>query len=834
MLRRFGWMHWLLGLGRTLKRIHLDEASVARILAAHQKGPIVYVLLHESSVDYLALNRVLNERRLPLSIWANGVSHFWWQPVKDALKDTLWRIRARFARRPAINPVSSGWLAQQILRKQPVTVCLDNVAGQRTDFGQSDPISAVIRAQRTTPNRIQLLPIIVVWNRAPDKSTHPVLSFLQSGGEEPGNLARLYNLLFRSRKAFVRVGDPVDLPILIQRVPDARQTRSLRILLRRFLKRESKVVRGPSLISRPNMMRLVLDNPPMRQLARQESLATGHSEERIRRKMEKEFYSIAAHFRWWIVPMLDIVLRPLWTRVYSGVDTPPADMERIREAMRKGSIVLVPCHKSHFDYVLLSWVFYDHKLIIPHIVAGSNLALPGLAWFLRSAGAFFIKRSFTGERIHPAVFSRYLRELTRHGYPVEFYIEGGRTRSGKLLPPKLGVLSMVLDAASIRPSGQEVTLLPISLTYNRVAEQDAYTREQSGASKRKETLGQFAKATSIVRHRYGRVYLRVGEPILCSEIVDGDSESPEWGQLERLEKRQQLQHIGEQILHRIGRCSVVLPATILSLGILAHHRRGIRHSVLMDRMRRFHAFLLRANAPHAFHQDQFDEAILLALQRLESQGAIQSAEHNEERVWLVSVDARMELEFHKNHGLHYFSTAGYASMAIRSIRTQSFERDDLIPLFRALTWLLRYEFILSPDQSATELLEEGIEALVNHKALSSTDEGYTVEDTHALAEIHALFRSVAEGYLLVLQDSPERKSEACTRQDLTLRLINKRDQSLEQGQITRPEALSQVTLNNAIKSFLESGILEQDDKQRVYANPERRNEAISLLTPMVR
>ena len=121
--------------------------------------------------------------------------------------------------------------------------------------------------------------------------------------------------------------------------------------------------------------------------------------------------------------------------------------------MRRGTVVLAPCHKSHFDYVLISWVLYDNKLIIPHVVAGANLAIPLVSWVLRSAGGFFIKRSFSGERLHPKILARYVLELTRQGYPLEFYIEGGRTRSGKFNAPKLGVLHGI-GCSVCRPFGQ--------------------------------------------------------------------------------------------------------------------------------------------------------------------------------------------------------------------------------------------------------------------------------------------------------------------------------------------------------------------------------------------
>jgi len=236
--------------------------------------------------------------------------------------------------------------------------------------------------------------------------------------------------------------------------------------------------------------------------------------------MERDFDKIAANFRWWIIEVLNFVLKPLWTRIYSGVDVRPEDLERIRTAMRQGAAVLVPSHKSHFDYLLLSWVFYQHDLIVPHVVAGMNLAIWPVSLVLRGAGGFFVKRSFSGDRVFPAVFSRYLRELIRQDYPVEFFIEGGRTRSGKLMPPKLGVLGMVFEASELRRHEQKVSLLPIAFAYEQVAEEQAYARELGGEEKKAESVGQLVKARSVLSRRFGQVYLRVGEPIDVGPRVD--------------------------------------------------------------------------------------------------------------------------------------------------------------------------------------------------------------------------------------------------------------------------------------------------------------------------
>jgi glycerol-3-phosphate O-acyltransferase len=828
MLRRFGWIHRTLGLGRMLKRLKLDQSSVQRILDAHGRGPLVYVLLHNSNIDYLALNHVLNERRLPLSVWANTISNRWWAPFPEM---AVWLYRTllkgpRFLRK---TPDPRAWIFPAIQQRETIAICLDTKAPTQT--GRTDPLAGVMEAQEQSEQPIQLLPVIIVWTRAPGKTVNPALRFLTDRSPITHPFHQLFNIVFRSRRAFVQVGEAIQIPELMDRVPPQRRSRALSILLRRYLKREAKVIQGPRIVARHQMKDLVLNNYAMKRLAEEEATVTGASRERVQRRMEREFRQIAAHFRPWLVPILDLVLRPLWTRVYDGVDIPPEDMERIRAAMRQGSIILAPCHKSHFDYVLLSWVFYDHKLVIPHIVAGSNLAMPVLAWFLRSAGAFFIKRSFAGERLHPAIFGRYLQELTRQGYPIEFYIEGGRTRSGKFNTPKLGVLRMVLDAAAVRPSNQEITILPMSIAYEQVAEQAAYEKELTGSQKTTESLGQVAKATRVIRRRYGKVYIRVGESIKCSQLVDEKEGQQGWQGLGRHESQELLQITGEKIIHRIGQVAVLIPTSLVALGLLAHHRRGITHQDLIARLKRFHAFLTQTHTPMAKSLNKFDEAVALALARFRQQGVIDDTSMDGQRVWSISIKGRHLLDYYKNNSLHFFLHAGLTAAAIRGVRKEKFLAQDLMPGFSAVCWLLRREFVLDPDHAISEHLQTGLEQLQRYGVLARDGEFWAVQDTSLIAEMYSLFRSILESYWLVLTQADE--TRPMDEKEYSKQLIQKQEEWISSGTITRPEALSKITLSQALKSLREDGLFEHNKKGLHRVSVEGRQDVLGWLNPMV-
>lgn len=831
MLSRFGWFYRLLGLGRALGRLRMEDHSADQIRAAAAVGPVVYVLPRRSTIDHLALNTVLNLRGLPLSAWAPGVTSFWWQPALEAWRDLIQRGRERLRRGSPPDPVASGWLGETVARGVPVTVFVEN-PGALVDLvvgDPGDPLRAILDAQARSERPIQLVPVLVVWSRAPELDFGAVKWFIDGIREAPGFLGQLWRAWSRSHDAFVQVGQPIDLPAFVGRFDEPRRPKALRLALRRYLHREGTLVRGPRLLQRHVMERIVLDNPPMRELARQEADAQGVPVEKIHRQMSRDYRKISADFRWWVIRTLDVVLRPLWTRIYAGVDVRPEDMDRIRQAMRNGSAILIPSHKSHFDYLLLSWVFYANDLIVPHVAAGMNLAIWPVSIVLRGAGGFFVKRSFSGDRVFPAVFARYVRELVRQNYPVEFFIEGGRTRSGKLMPPKIGMLGMIFEAAEVRRVGQEVSLLPIALAYEQVAEEAAYARELGGEAKKAESVGELVKARSVLWRRYGRVYMRVGEPIPCGPIVDRSEEQPPWSDRARSEQKEALGRVGERVIHRIGRVTVVLPTSIVALALLAHHRRGLVHTELIARVERFHQFLRRAGALEAASLQHASHAWHEALARFLRARMIEALEHPKEQVWAVVVSQRITLDFHKNQVLHFFAPAMFAAAAARARSTDEFAEADLYEDFAYLVWAMRKEFVLDPDRSARDQLADGVSALVAHGALR-TDDVLHVGDVALIAEIFGLFRGLLESYLFVARHAP-RLVGGSSLKDLprALQVAGERDGA---GVITRPESLSLVTLQNAVQAWTEEGLLREEDG-RLTCDEARLAEQAARLAPMV-
>ena len=149
-------------------------------------------------------------------------------------------------------------------------------------------------------------------------------------------------------------------------------------------------------------------------------------------------------------------------------------------------VVYVPCHRSHMDYLLLSYLLYTKGIVPPHIAAGINLNLPVIGPILRRGGAFFLRRSFRGNALYSAVFTEYVSQLVAGGYSIEYFIEGGRSRTGRLLPPKGGMVAMTVRAFLRQPT-RPVLFQPVYIGYEKLLEGDSYLDELIGKPKQKES-----------------------------------------------------------------------------------------------------------------------------------------------------------------------------------------------------------------------------------------------------------------------------------------------------------------------------------------------------------
>lgn len=820
MLRRFGPLVWGTGLGWLLKRLKLSERSAERVRKAAERGPVVYVMHTWSRLDWLALNRVLNENRLPLARYTHGFQSSAYAPLGDALSGLSQSLRERLGAPPP-DPLDSGWLVNAVSQGVPTAIFLVQrleVLQRLTSGPLPDPLEALMAAQERIGRPVQLVPVVVLWSRGPEEERTRVERAVLGSADDPTWLNKLGSILTLSRQSrgVVEVGEPVDLRELMQRKADLTpqgQRKAARLLLRRFLYRTAHVIRGPGVRPYRWMRRLVLDSPEVRKLVHDEAAMGRRTPDEVREEASRTLDRVAARLSFPVMRVLNWGVNFLWERIYSGIDVRPQDLDRIRDAVEQGAPVLVPCHRSHLDYMLISTLLYKHDVVIPHIVAGDNLAFWPLGPLARRVGAVFIKRSFKGERIFPVVFQRYLKQLLRDGFPVEFFIEGTRSRSGKLLPARHGVLGMVVDAAAEGREDREITLLPIAISYEQIAEERAYARELGGEAKKKEDIGELARASKVIRHRYGRVYLRVGEPIPLKPLFRA-LPAP-WASLDRDHRHEVLQALGEKLIYRISANMIVLPTGVVSMALLAQARRGIRHTELLARCHRLVDALLAAGATPAASLSGGTRAFDEALRRFSARKLVARLSDEEGDILQVIDERRITLEYYKNGLLHFLVPASLLAAAIGAVvvhgeaaATRGPDDAEVARLFQLQIFLLRYEFTLDPEATVEDHLASARAALLRYGALVERDGALALGELPLLAELAGLTRNMCESYMLVLRGARALRSRDIAPEDLPRRIQEVGRGLLAVDELRRPEALSVENLKNGVRAFREDGVLQ--------------------------
>jgi glycerol-3-phosphate O-acyltransferase len=438
--------------------------------------------------------------------------------------------------------------------------------------------------QRDPALDVDLVPVAVYWGRAPQKEDSWLRLFLSEDWVIATRLRKALTVLFNGRATMVELGEPVSLRGLLaegDRHPNLQARRIARVARAQFRRQRAARI-GPDLSHRRTIVTTVLRTRAVRaavaadmrerQVTRREALGTA-------RKYAEE---IAANYSHRFVTIMEKALRRFWNRLYDGVIV--GHVETLQQVAEGNEVIYVPCHRSHMDYLLLSYAIFRQGYVVPHIAAGVNLNMPVVGRFLRKGGAFFIRRSFRGNALYTIVFMKYLATIMARGHSIEFFIEGGRSRTGRLLQPKTGMLSMTIRSY-LREPVRPIVFVPVYFGYERVVESATYVSELSGKPKEKESVLGMLKTLKVVREKFGRVHVNLGEPIALDEVLaraapdwrargaENDSRTPWLAPV--------VDEVAGRIMRNINSAVAVTPVNLLALTLLATPRQTMLREDLL-------------------------------------------------------------------------------------------------------------------------------------------------------------------------------------------------------------------------------------------------------------
>jgi glycerol-3-phosphate O-acyltransferase len=600
--------------------------------------------------------------------------------------------------------------------------CFD--VGRRRGFWDAAPqrksppfLLALVEAARVDPEfDVALVPTAVYWGRAPQKEGSWLRLLFAENWALTSRLRKFLAVLVNGRNTMIELGEPLSLRSLLEADETASaQARRVARVLRGALRRQRATRIGPDLSHRRTIVARVLRARAVRAVVAQEARDKQTSPREGLKTARKYAEEIAANYSHAFVQFMERLLARVWNRVYDGVNFEHA--ETLAQVAEGNEIVYVPCHRSHMDYLLLSYVIYKHGYAIPHIAAGINLNIPVVGRFLRKGGAFFIRRSFGGNALYTVVFMKYLAAIMARGHSIEYFIEGGRSRTGRLLQPKTGMLSMTVRSY-LRDPVRPVVFVPVYFGYERIVEAATYVSELSGAPKQKESMFDLIRSLRVLREKFGHVHVNVGEPIPLDTLLDANV--PDWRD-RRFDDDTRLpgvnaivSQLSMQIMQRINAAAAVTPVNLLALSLLATPRSALIEQDL-QRQVGFYADLLKA-VPYSDRTTVTPLAPAEIVAYGESLGIVLRDKHKLGDVIRMTDTSAVLSTYYRNNVLHLFAVPSLIACAFVSnaaMRTEDIQR----LAWRVYPYVGAELFLRWREEELAAVVERYLDALAHHGLL---------------------------------------------------------------------------------------------------------------------
>jgi len=806
------WLTWLLfrPLDRWIK-YRLTIGDVAATLNLDPNKPVVYVLPTRSWGDLFVLDRICRDHKLPL-------------PRRTG-SDFPSAQRAGVLYLPA--------LLETRIKSTDLSTVIERAAGD-ANFDA------------------QIVPVSVFWGRDPGSETS-LFKLLFADNAQAGAVQKLFIMMVNGRNVFASVGKPLGFRefVATEQQPE-RAVRKLGRLLHLYFLHARTAALGPTLQRREVVVNQVLASKDVHAAIEHEMRAKKQTREQVAYRARQIADEIAANYSTTMIRLLELLFNQIWNRLFRGIAV--HGLERVRQTAQGAELIYLPSHRSHADYLLLSYVLYQAGLVPPHIAAGINLNFWPVGGLLRRGGAFYMRRSFSGDRLYSAVFRAYVDSLIQRGYSISFYPDGTRSRTGRLLAPKAGLMSMITESA-LRQSVRRVAFVPVYITYDKVWEINSYFKELEGAKKRSESAAELLKAGKMLTKSYGKAHISFGEPIVLSEYAD--KHLPGWRESLRGPKRELPPNFKEFVNRlalanhrRINASAVASPVALTAVAMLASPQRAVSESELVEQIG--HLIWLLKGQPYADTMQVPEPSPRAVLDWAMPIARVVRVPH----VWgdllaLADRDAVL-LTYARNNIQHLFAIP---SLIANLFRTRAVLTEDAVLTgCRALYPFLRTEFFLRWEPADVEPVLRGtLTTMINLGLLTRGEDGRltrpdpTSPAFSALSMVGRVMSETLERYCMTaLLLADERKSQQTlprSRFEEDCRMLAQRmavltgrdspeffDKALFRGYLDTLIQNGLVTENGASGMVVDARIQKIADRSLELLSDESRQTLLQLLS----
>lgn len=791
-------LDWLLY--RLFKRVQFNANMTEPLKQMHRQGTVVYAIKYRGQLDYLLYHYRFRKARLPYPKIAFNLNMSLILPLSQLFRILKFQIVHFFRHGALPDPYATGFLEESIAEGTPSLICLVDPKGFTRHFihAEKDPLQFLVETQKKSERPIYLVPQLVLYKKTPEKDQPNFLDIFFGFKDKPGPLRKIILFFRHHRQAFIDFGTPLDLKSHLTACDPTDSSEKIALQVKQMLlesiDQQKRVILGPVIKSRQQFKEKVLRDPIVMEAIQTKSSGNLARRKHVRKEAAAYFDEIAADYNIAYIQFANIVLTWLWKKMFQGIEVDPNELAAIRECGRKGPVIYVPSHKSHIDYLVLNHILYQHHMHIPRIAAGKNLSFWPMGPFFRKSGAFFIRRSFKGARLYATVFTRYITALLEERHPLEFFIEGGRSRSGKLVLPKIGFLSILIQAFK-EGHCDDLVFVPASITYDRIVEEQSYLKELGGGEKKKESFQQVIRTRHFLKKKYGKIYIRFGQPLLLKDYIEQNGAIEE-----KTHKR-----LAFHLIRAINRASIVTPLALLSSAVLTRHRRGFHLQDLMETVTVLMRFLEKYQVPISTSLSVCDKAMEETLAILIKSNVVRTLEDTEgsEVFYYADDEKKRELEYYKNNIVHCFMSHAFVALSLLSGKEEVKSAASLLSDYEFFKKLFRYEFIYDEGVTVQYKIDEanGYFQEASYIVESPSGDGYQVTRLGFVQlPIWAAFtKTFLESYWIATRAVIAKDKRGGNKSEL-LKTMNYLGQKFhKEGVINHLEAVSRLNFENALR-----------------------------------
>ena len=577
------------------------------------------------------------------------------------------------------------------------------------------------RVENNPNEDVQIVPVTILWGRSPDKEKSVLKLLFDWNFSLGGRFRKFLAILLHGRETMVHFNPAMSLREIADSSDNhARNMRKVNRILRVHFRQKKASVIGPDLSHRRTLVQGLIHSPNIQKAIVAESEAQEISLEEAEAKALSYANEIASDYSMPVLRSLDILLTWFWNKLYSGVQT--SHIEQLKDIAQTHTIVYVPCHRSHMDYLLLSYVLYYEGLPPPHVAAGINLNMPVVGTILRKSGAVFMRRTFRGNPLYSTVFHEYMYTLTSKGFATEYYVEGGRSRTGRTLDPKTGMLSITLRSF-LRDNRRPMAFVPVYVGYEKVMEMASYVGELRGKSKKKESPLDIIHTLKALRDEFGKAWITFGEPIDVGNFLN--QEIPQWREQSGAAAKpdwlkKATNQLATEIANGINSSAVLTPVNLVAVALLATPRHALGEEELIQQLECYTSLLSRLPySNRAVMTDMDARSMIHYVEKLKLVSRQKDALGD-----IITMDeaTAVSMTYYRNNVLHMFAIPSMISCLF--VNNARISHKTVMNICKVLYPYLKAELFLQwQTDEAEDIIQQWLNNMVEEQLITRTTDG---------------------------------------------------------------------------------------------------------------